>query len=300
MGCDIIDLSLEDNEKHTMQRVSFRNNPKVEVHSDNDDNSVDMLAVYGNTHEPPKKRHKTLEASRRNSDGVLTVLISPNKKRNPFGVVKESSVFTSPTKLTRTNNSFLKQCSPVKRVTANAKCTLNFGKYKINRTVLDNKQEVLSRFFIANHKVVADNEQKLNDCKGVDTECVGKRVSDIAEKYNRSLLASSSIYSVDSENSSSQSEETAKINDDFELDNSPNDAPPEAYNGQTSATMMSKSVIDLLTTSKEVNSNKLLIKIQFIFNMFVEDIEVPATWFIQIRKAINQKQLSKSTKHVRF
>lgn len=271
MGCDIIDLSLEDNEKHTMKRASFRNNAKVEVHSDNDDSSsVDMLAVYGNIHEPAMKKPKTIEAARRNSDCATNDLISSNKRRNPFGVVKESSIFTSPTKLTKTNSSFLKQCSPVKRVTASAKCALNFGKYKINRTVLDNKQEVLSRFFTANHKLVADNEHKFNDSKDDGTECVGKRVSDIAEKYNQSLMASSSMYSVDSENSSPKSEDPVKISDYVELDNSPDDAS-EVYNGgQTgSATTKTKSVIDLLTVSKEVIPNNFVKKIHFILKNFI-------------------------------
>lgn len=267
MGCEIIDLSLEDNEKHTMKRFSFRNSSKVEENDDNDDNSVDMLAVYGNIQEPQMKKPKTLESSsRQNSDGGTAVMVSPNKKRNPFGVVRESPIFTSPTKLTKTNSSFLKQCSPVKRISASAKCTLNFGKYKINRTVLDNKQEVLSRFFTANRKLVADNDQKSNN---VDTQSVDKRVSDIAEKYNRSLVASSSIYSIDSEISSSQSDETSKMNgaEDLELVDSIDDAP-EVCNGQTSATITAKSIKDL-TTSKEVILNELVIKIQLIFNIFL-------------------------------
>lgn len=152
---------VDDSAKHTRKFIPFRDSPKKQPPIDAEP-SADLLAVYGDrsrlsaSNVPPRPYHfDPLEKS-------------PNLSRNPFGVpVKMSptlAAITSPTKLTPTNSSLLRQCSPVKRIDFGATAAksplkalvdrMRRGGKDLKRTVVDAKQNVLSRFFVANQREV--------------------------------------------------------------------------------------------------------------------------------------------------
>lgn len=149
-----------DTVEHARKLIAFRDSPQAQPTLETAPTD-DLLAVYGNRSRSaaaaPKPFHfDPLEKS-------------PNLSRNPFGVPVTISphlaAIASPTKLTPTNSSLLRQCSPVKRIDFGAAKSaksplkafserLRRGGADLKRTVVDVKQNVLSRFFVANQREV--------------------------------------------------------------------------------------------------------------------------------------------------
>lgn len=224
-------------EKNTVKHIQFRDHPKIgntlntSPSTENDNGQDDLLKMYGlgNDIGPPQKKQK-IAGEDSNVEQVNENVTQ--KKHNPFSVKRQSvSPLTTPTKISKDNCSLLKKCSPVKRVEPKAKIALNFSKFIKNKTVIDCKQEVLSRFFTVNHDLVRNEQSSQNeskDSKTIDND-VQKLVIDIKTKYTQNMVESSSIYTlspekdIKSESAASNShaviqtsDETHEISDDDE------------------------------------------------------------------------------------
>lgn len=141
--------------KREQKRIieSIIEDENLPTESQNDDF---VLNQYINTAEPSQKRFKEdydIEDGsddERNGSGESIAPKEPTTpKRNPFktsSTIKDELL--SPTRISKENNSLIKNQSPVKKI--------DFGKLqklsRFNRTVIPNKQNIISKFFNATTK----------------------------------------------------------------------------------------------------------------------------------------------------
>lgn len=121
--------------------------------SNGSENSEDLLNEYMNVTQPPSKKFKDQSDSDADDEESETIQVAKQTEklkitptRNPFKKQQQSTdeaVCPSPTKITAENSSLINNQSPVKRI--------DFAKLdklsKFKRTVITEKQNVISRFF---------------------------------------------------------------------------------------------------------------------------------------------------------
>lgn len=108
------------------------------------ENTEDLLNEYSKERDPPQKKFKADVEDIDEANREAEVHNVGATSRNPFK--KESAVTDccqSPTKITSANSSLIKNQSPIKMIDFRRVEKLS----KFGRTVLSNKQNVLSRFF---------------------------------------------------------------------------------------------------------------------------------------------------------
>lgn len=109
------------------------------------ENTEDLLNEYSKERDPPQKKFKADVADIEDANREAELHSVAATSRNPFK--KESSVtesYQSPTKITSANSSLIKNQSPIKMIDYRRVEKLS----KFSRTVISNKQNVISRFFV--------------------------------------------------------------------------------------------------------------------------------------------------------
>lgn len=109
------------------------------------ENTEDLLNEYSKERDPPQKKFKADVEDIGGANREAEVQNGGATSRNPFK--KESAVTDccqSPTKITSANSSLIKNQSPIKMIDYRRVEKLS----KFSRTVLSNKQNVFSRFFV--------------------------------------------------------------------------------------------------------------------------------------------------------
>lgn len=152
------------------------------------DNGDDLLNEYTKERQPPQKRFKedtkgAIENNQNETEDTiesidqLSLKITPN--RNPFK--KERNIneeLLSPTKITKENCSLIKNQSPVKQIDFKKLEKLS----KFNRTVISNKQNVISRFFgNSTHTIAVKQESKIKTNNELVEETSGSDSQDELE-----------------------------------------------------------------------------------------------------------------------
>lgn len=144
---------------HPPSKPNQDDSPQIEDSDDDADgitNSEELLSAYATVKSPPSKKFKDDYDSDDQTTSAAPTFTSP--KRNPFKVSASSSShlmeLLSPTKITKQNSSLIRNQSPVKRIEYPNPSPVKRIDYKrleklskFQRTIIPNKQNVLSRFF---------------------------------------------------------------------------------------------------------------------------------------------------------
>lgn len=179
-----------------------------------EENSEDLLNQYTKVTQPPSKKFKDEIESDTDEEQVVneTEKLKITPTRNPFKKQQpvESPNFQSPTKITKENSSLINNHSPVKRI--------DFAKLeklsKFKRTVITEKQNVISRFF--NSKTSSSNESSESETTSLHENSDNansfekqSEINKISKIQEENVIASNCLYmntSKDSDNESSESE----------------------------------------------------------------------------------------------
>lgn len=131
----------------TAVRRSKRSLPPADQLDEQDENKSsengeDLLNEYANLSEPQQKRFKDDDVQK--TDDISVLKSPPTPKRNPFKTTNPcTNELLSPTRISRENNSLVRNQSPVKRIDYNKLQKLS----RFDRTSTTSNQQTLSHFF---------------------------------------------------------------------------------------------------------------------------------------------------------
>lgn len=188
-----------------------------------EENSEDLLSEYTKVNQPPSKKFKddvgydsddeesaTVEVVNETEKLKITPTRNPFKKQQPI----ETPDYQSPTKITGENSSLTRNHSPVKRIDYAKVEKLS----KFKRTVLTEKQNVISRFFGKSSSSNESSESEANvmtnpgtsaeNSKGSDVQAESNKVSVTQVGCEKNVEASKCLYLNTSKESDSESSES--------------------------------------------------------------------------------------------
>lgn len=183
----IIKKSPRTSKRISKNLIESDDDEKLPTESQNDEM---VLNQYASLSAPLSKRYKDdvdsdeqscgAQEDRQNSSQSTNIPITPN--RNPF---KKSSsgtdTLTSPTRISKENNSLVKTQSPVKKINFRTLAKLS----KFNRTEVARDQRVISRFFNSNQKEI-DEPSVVKSDSGIELDSGTKNDETASVKVNTS------------------------------------------------------------------------------------------------------------------
>lgn len=193
---------------------------------DDGENDEHLLNEYAQIETAPNKRFKEdIEDSSddEKTNGLDGQVSSPSQKttpnRNPFKKTVETSIeLLSPTEITKENNSLVKNQSPVKKIDYKRLEKLS----RFNRTVVTDKQNVLSKFF--NNPAKDPKPKDENGCeKGDDSKTVTKPEtieiiqSEMAARIHYTQSADSAVSDLGEGSNTKTDEDVEESNDTISI-----------------------------------------------------------------------------------
>lgn len=183
------------------------------------ENDENLLNEYAQIEAAPEKRFKEDgedsgddEEMKKHDDEMSSQSRKEIPNRNPFKkTVESSSELSSPTEITKENNSLIKNRSPVKKIDYKRLEKLS----RFNRTVVTANQDVLSKFFNNSAKVLKPQDEDGCD-KGDESKTV-TRTESIKETIQSEMAVR--IHYTQSVDSAISDIATTKTDEDVEESN---------------------------------------------------------------------------------
>lgn len=247
--------------KEPSKKQTSNTNTSLNIEDSDDElNAADdsnLLNTYSILKEPAAKKFKDNEGNENSANTSK----SDSPKRNPFKVKAGSSThlmdLLSPTKITKENSSLIRNQSPVKRIEYPNPSPVKRMDYKkleklskFQRTVISNKQNVISRFF-CNSTSISVKTEKNNDEDGNALKTDKTNCTEINKFYRDDDNGMKNVASVSQSQAESQHilylEMSAAINrtnlDGLERERTP-ERDDEPLSGSTGTTANSQPIFD--------------------------------------------------------